>query len=282
MPNTTFSFDTVLANPNHATPHGRLADASLVPNPLSLEQKQLSAIAPAGAAWSNVQDQARYLITQLNQGVSPDGRRVVSAANLTKTWQPHVQISPEASYGLGWVIAPYKGARWLQHLGATPGGFSSDLGFLPEVNLGFVVLSNAEAAAPFLKAVHYRILELAFGQPMEHDAQLIQMDDDMRQQSQAAVASTQPRIDPAAVAPYLGRYTNPTLGEIALTLEQDELICDIGAFKFELRSLGDGNYIGWNPPGSGLPFKFEQAAGQSVVSTIDYWTHDPIRFTRIG
>jgi len=282
MPNTTFALDAVEANPNHAIPHGRLADWSLVPVPLSLEHKQVDVMAPAGAAWSNVRDQARYLITQLSRGVSPGGRRVVSAANLTKTWQPQVQITPEASYGLGWVSAPYQGARWLQHEGEVPGGFSSDLGFLPDADLGYVVLTNAQSDTPFMKAVHYRILELAFGQPIRHDAQLIQMADDMQQQAKAALANPQPRIDPATIAPYLGRYTNPTVGEFALTLERDKLMLDVGTMQFELRSLGNGTYIGWDPPVSGIPFTLKQVAGQPVVTMIDPWTNQPIVFARAG
>ena len=281
MPSTTFALDTVEANPNHAIPHGRLADWSLVPIQPSLAHEQIAAVAPAGGAWSNVRDQARYLITQLNQGVSPDQRRVVSAANLTKTWQPQVQIAPEASYGLGWVSAPYKGARWLQHLGGT-NGFASDLGFLPDANLGFVVLSNAENNDPFLKAVHYRILELAFGQPNERDAQLIQMDDDAHQQARAVLATLQPRIDQAAITPFLGRYTNPTYGTFALQLDQGRLMVDVGTMNFELRSLGDGAYIGWNPPGGGISFTLKEVAGQPVVTMIDPWTNQPVMFARAG
>ncbi|HZA22257.1 MAG TPA: serine hydrolase, partial [Dehalococcoidia bacterium] len=93
MTSTTFSFDKVQANPNHATPHSRRVDNSLVALSLTLEET-LTPVAPAGGSWSNVQDLARYLITQLNQGVAPDGKRVVSADNLKLTWQPQVQAAP--------------------------------------------------------------------------------------------------------------------------------------------------------------------------------------------
>ena len=37
-------------------------------------------------------EMARYLQTELNRGINPDGSRVVSAENLERTWQPGVQI----------------------------------------------------------------------------------------------------------------------------------------------------------------------------------------------
>ena len=38
-------------------------------------------------------------------------------------------------------------------------------------------------------------------------------------------------IDQAAVAPYLGRYTNDALGEITIELEDGKLIMDVGEFR---------------------------------------------------
>lgn len=268
MPSTTYSFEKVRANPNHATPHGRVADFSLAPNPLAVDEKQVGPIIPAGGAWSNVQDQARYLMTQLNQGVSPDGRRVVSAANLMMTWQPQIPVAPEASYGLGWVVTSYKGARWITHLGETPGGFSAQLSFLPDTKLGFAILTNAQEVKPFIRAVNFRILELAFGQPMEQDAVQTQALAEIERQVRAQLVDLQPQIEPAAVAPYLGRYTNPTFGEIELTLEGDKLGLDISEFVLELRSLGQDNYIVWNSLAADLPVKLQQEASRRSPSLI--------------
>ena len=108
MENTTFRFDEVEADPDHATPHGVNVLFEYHPIPLSTEEL-LTPIAPAGASWSNVRDMARYLITEMNQGVSPDGKRVVSAENLKVTWQPQVAISADTSYGLGWIVDKYEG-----------------------------------------------------------------------------------------------------------------------------------------------------------------------------
>ncbi|HEU5249667.1 MAG TPA: serine hydrolase domain-containing protein, partial [Thermoanaerobaculia bacterium] len=93
MSATTFSFDRALVNPNRATPHGKTVAGEYRPISVDLE-KPLTPFAPAGAEWSTARDVARYLITQLNRGVAPEGKRVASAENLTATWQPQIEIAP--------------------------------------------------------------------------------------------------------------------------------------------------------------------------------------------
>jgi CubicO group peptidase (beta-lactamase class C family) len=239
MTSTTFSFDKVQANPNHATPHSRRVDNSLVALPLTLEET-LTPFAPAGGSWSNVQDLARYLITQLKGGVAPDGRRVVSANNLKLTWQPQVQAAPDAWYALGWGVSAYKGARLLSHGGGTS-GFSSELTFLPDANLGIAILSNAQYNATFIGAVRSRVLELAYGLPMEADARYAQQAAQAQQAIRDQLAQFPPHLDLAEVAPYQGVYTNPELGKVMLALKDEKFVLKAGMFTPELRSTGNGS-----------------------------------------
>ena len=46
-------------------------------------------------------------------------------------------------------------------------------------------------------------------------------------------------VDPAAVAPYLGRYAHPALGEVELALQDGRLVFDAGEVRSELRGLAD-------------------------------------------
>jgi CubicO group peptidase (beta-lactamase class C family) len=279
MASTTFSFARVRARPNHATPHGLTADDKYVPISLKMEQS-LEAIAPAGASWSNVEDMARYLITQLHQGVAPNGRRVVSAANLKVTWQPQVEISHDVSYGLGWAIAKHKGQRLLTHGGGT-NGFSSDISFLPDADLGVVILTNAMQAQLFVSAVRSRVLELAFGQPAETNGRISAKLEQDRRLSQDKVAKLRP-LDPATVAPYQGAYTNTVLGEIHLTLKGDKLMLNAGGFSGELRSLGNATYIIWDPPLAGGLIKFTSGdQPEFVYDPGDPDTPERYTFTRV-
>jgi CubicO group peptidase (beta-lactamase class C family) len=225
MTSTTFSLEAVLADPDHATPHGRTADLRLTPIPLELE-RLLQPLIPSGGSWSNARDLARYLITQLNRGVAPDGRRVVSAANLEETWRPQVPVSPQASYALGWAAGAYKGARLLNHSGET-NGFTADLTMLPDAGLGVAVLSNAQRDRHFVSAVRTRVLELAFGQPMEADALYARRAEQERQAAEQQLGRVQPRLDPEVATVYPGVYTNPALGEVSLAVEVGGLLANV-------------------------------------------------------
>jgi len=247
MANTGFSFDDVQASGNYAMPHGLNLNGEYVPLPLSVEEPVIP-VAPAGAHWTTLHDMARFLLTQINHGVSPDGTRVVSAANLEETWKPQVMITAQSSYGLGWVVDQYGGLRLIHHDGATL-GFSAEIAFLPEAKLGIVVMTNARYASNFDLAVRFRLLELVFGQPVTHDAQF------KYQPKQFTAVSVPPLVDldPAEVEPFLGTFHNDALGDITFRLQDGKLLLDAGEFVSELRAMGGGHYIMFDSVLVGLP-----------------------------
>lgn len=284
MSATTLSFEDVLARGDHALPH-QLSFASGGYERLDLDAERiLTPVAPAGAHWSTATDMARYLVTQLNAGVAPGGVRVVSEENLRATWTPQVPISATESYGLGWMTGQYKGVAVLYHGGNTL-GFTSDFAFLPEAGLGVVVLANAQGANDFVAGVRLRLLELVYGLESEIEPLL----DFAQAQFESTVADvrsrTLPAVDLAEVEPFLGRYTNAALGEIALYVDEGRLYLDSGAFRSEVRPIVDrqgrpDGYITFDAPIATLPLLFERdgegrpvvKAGQGAVS----YTFTPI------
>ncbi len=266
MSRTTLSFDAVVKDGDYAAPHGAVIEGVYEPISLNLEASLLP-IAPAGAHWSTANDMARYLITELNKGVSPDGTRVVSEANLAETWTPQIAINADLSYGLGWIIGTYKGQPVISHDGNTL-GFTSAVAFLPQANLGVVVLANGQAANLFTEGVKMRLLELVFDQPQEYDENIafaLKSADEAFQQLQK---SLQP-LDLDEVRPYLGAYTNPALGQITITLTNDTLWLDAGDFTTRLvkqvNDKGEASYVMAMPPLAGTPLKFTQQDGQPVI-----------------
>jgi CubicO group peptidase (beta-lactamase class C family) len=248
MSSTTFSFEQVQAR-SYAIPHSITADMTYIPITLEVEQ-MLTPNAPAGGSWSNIEDLMRYLSTQLNRGVAPDGTRVVSAENLTKTWQSGVQASPTSGYGLGWGFSDYYGERLLVHGGGTA-GFSSILAFLPEANLAIAVISNAglsNAATRLPTAITFRLFELVFGQPMTFDARFVAAIEADKQMRVETIQQLQPTLDKATVESYVGVYTNNGLGKITLSVEDNKFILDVGEFASELRPIGEETYVFWDPP----------------------------------
>jgi CubicO group peptidase (beta-lactamase class C family) len=269
MDNTTFSFDEVIASGNYASPHSLSTTGARMPLPVDSE-RLLTGIAPTGGAWSTAEDMARYLLTELNQGVAPDGTQVVSTRNLNETWQPQVPVNATTSYGLGWFVESYKGQSLLHHGGNTS-GFSTDLAFLPEADLGIVVMTNGRRTNAFTQAVRYRLLELAFDQPHEFDAQATHMETQTVEFALAPVAEAV-AVDVAQVTPYLGSYSNEALGDVVLRLEGDRLILDSGEMVMEVRAHMDEtgatrgyviySFVG---PVLGLPLQLTQSEDGNLL-----------------
>jgi CubicO group peptidase (beta-lactamase class C family) len=144
-----------------ASPHALDFDGACA----EIDQSQeafVDAVAPAGAAWSSVLDLARYLKFELNGGVADDGERLISAAELGVRRQGGIKINERSRYGLGLFCATAQGLETIGHGGNTL-GFTSDLWFIPEKDLGAVVLTNLRLANGLLSAIQAKIFELVFG-----------------------------------------------------------------------------------------------------------------------
>jgi hypothetical protein len=250
MPRSTLALPEVVGGNDYATPHAEDISGVLHPLPLLEDDLWLVPVAPAGALWSSAREMARYLQTALDRGLGPDGGRVVSAANLERTWQPGVLFpsAPDApptlaaavGYGLGWGVGAYGGQRLINHSGATL-GFSSLVTFLPDAGLGLVIRTNATGAAGWLNnAVQLRLLELLFDQPGANDAGLTSYLAAVEQQ-RAELLAQLGQVDPAVVSPFLGRYANADLGELTLALRAGTLRLTVGGFQSALRPRRDAD-----------------------------------------
>jgi CubicO group peptidase (beta-lactamase class C family) len=141
-------------------------------------------IIPAGGMMASANDVARYLITQLNGGLSPDGNRVVSTEALAETRTPQISIGAEqfidrvlfpssfvlpddaqVDYGMGWFVGSYHGVEVLTDPGDER-GYTNIMALLPEISTGIVIFTNGEnlpCARPMTLAVQYRFVELLYG-----------------------------------------------------------------------------------------------------------------------
>ncbi len=125
MADTNTSIRALQAAANHATGHvwfdGRVWQPPILPS--------FEGVGPAGAMNSSVHDLLRWLRLQIGRG-SIDGRRIVSAANLTETWQPRMNMGEPAgkppefpttwmSYASGWIFRVTEGGVCIWHNGGT-------------------------------------------------------------------------------------------------------------------------------------------------------------------
>lgn len=224
-------------------------------HPSAVPFASIAGVAPAGAALASSTDMARYLITQMNGGVTPEGMRVVSAANLDETHRPGILIKPgeflptefqpdtaSLNYGMGWFNETFKDGRHLiWHAGGID-GFASLMGFFPEDKVGFVMLTNLEpgrGGSIFNLYLQDTLMSRLFGLNREVPALLTAAMGTLEAQMAALAAQTKP-VDPATVTPYLGLYGNG----FRLRLEApNSLRLEHDIRSFPLLALSGGGYV---------------------------------------
>lgn len=284
MTRSTFALADVEASGDYSGSHAPDISGTYQPVSLADEDVYLTAVAPAGALWSNAREMAQYIQTLLAGGVAPDGTRVISTENLEATWEPGIEapydpnIPPDLAemnqaYDMGWVSGNYKGQRMLNHGGGTA-GFTSQLTFLPDAGVGIVVLTNGVGAEVVNYAIQFRLFELLFGQEQTFDTLATSFLESAAQQN-AALQEQIGTVDPAVVTPLLGSYTSEDLGEVTLSLQDGELILDAGELGFEMRPYLDESgavaaYIPVDAPAVGLTtVTFSQVSGTTVMTLTD-------------
>jgi CubicO group peptidase (beta-lactamase class C family) len=236
--------------------------------PVSMEGA-VESVAPAGGAWSTVLDLARYVMLELGKGRMPDGERVIGEGTLLERRKKGIKIDEKSSYGLGLFVSEEAGLQVIHHGGNTL-GFSADLFFVPERELGVVVLTNAYAAVGFLRAVRQKVFELVFGAEAKAE-KTAEMAAKINAEG-IAVLQRQVTTDPAAmewVGGLAGRYKCAELGNARLErhangyrMEFDEWGSTVGA---EVREGGDRLLRLVSPPWRGVLSLLVDAAGQKLL-----------------
>jgi CubicO group peptidase (beta-lactamase class C family) len=250
MKSATLSVEVAQAAPNHATPHDFNLDGEVLPTYYHADPH----IAPAGGVSANVLDLARFVMTQLNRGVAPDGTQVVSTENLMETWRPQIEIFPDSSYGMGWFIESYGGVEMIWHDGDVL-GFKSLLAFIPEADVGLVLLTNRTISYGFSNSVRYRLIEAVYGLDVEAGQQYKAQWDSFMETIPQLRASLEATLPPAEVTPYLGQYSE---GWQVEQHEDGTLWAVRGQYRWQLLAQGEGKFVVSNGFGITTPLEFIQ------------------------
>lgn len=133
----------------------------------------------AGALFSTLSDMTRWIEFHLNDG-KIDGRQLLSAENIRILHQPHTIVptggigealhnTTISTYGLGWMIDPYRGHTLVHHSGGVE-GHSVHTGFIRAgtdanaADTGVVVLTNIAFSA-FPQILLYEAIDRALDLP---------------------------------------------------------------------------------------------------------------------
>ena len=113
----------------------------------------------AGGIWSNIVDESKWVIAQMNHGKYGDSlkQKLFSEEMHEEMWAPQTIIGAStvapynthfAAYGLGWFLSDVKGYKQVTHTGGLA-GIVTQVVMLPELTLGIIVFTNQQSGAAF-------------------------------------------------------------------------------------------------------------------------------------
>jgi hypothetical protein len=216
MKSTTLD-NAVAAAREHAMPHDEAMDGTLHPIPLSYEE-ELTPDRPAGATWSNLHDMERYVMTEMAKGVTPEGKRVVSEANLLERRKQRVRSSELTGYGLGLVVGTFRDVPMITHDGGVF-GFLTSMFMMPDLGVALISLTNSSGMGWAVnETVHRKVMEEMFeGAKPLADARV----QEFAKQHKDGIAKTMERVNLQPDAAWLqglaGTFTNADLGKVVVT-----------------------------------------------------------------
>jgi CubicO group peptidase (beta-lactamase class C family) len=209
-------FDNAAAETgNWARPHGLDVDGRMIEIPNTFNHL-IVPHRPAGGAWSSAADMARYAQLELSKGVTPEGKRIVSEANLLERRKHGVPIGENGWYGMGLMERIVSGVTVVTH-GGTLQGYHSSFFALPDEGIGAVILTNADPGASMIAPFLRRILEVVYDGKPEAAADVASVATRIKAQAQARRAKLTVPGDPAVLAGLAANYRSQIDGKIAFS-----------------------------------------------------------------
>lgn len=245
MTRTVATFGGLSTLENVAQPHTFYKD-----KPFAIPYRNIDNIAPAGSINSSALDLSKWLIAQMDTS-----NKIFKTSTLRETHSAQT-IIPTApyrnnfissrhfsAYGLGWFLQDYMGKIIVQHSGGVD-GMTSQTGFLPEIGLGFVILTNLDEHN-FNTALMYQIIDAYLNAPNQNwNEKLLkgfredrisqkEYENELLKEKTGKVAL--PLID------YTGIYEHPHYGTIEILYQNGQLRMNMRAHLTEVGALEPWN-----------------------------------------
>ncbi len=230
MDRSIWSLAALEAKGNYATPHARKEDENY-----KIPWVDWENVAATGGLISSVEDMAKWMIFNLNHGIS-GGDTLLTRESRNMIWRPHVSHGVDhtrendfkrhfSAYGLGWGLSDYHGRLRVGHTGGYD-GFITAVNLIPDEDLGIVVLTNG-VKSPIMAATYYALDQFLGVEGKDWSSYYL----DRVNQNQAAdtrikdrqakrVLNTSPSISPDQ---FSGVYQSDLIGEITIARQAGRL-----------------------------------------------------------
>lgn len=275
MKSTTFDFAKALRG-NHAFSHAPDVDGKPARAAMGVNYAVIP-LRPAGAAWSSVRDVLAYVQAELAEGVLPNGKPYIGKEALLERRKPQVPIGKDETYGMGLEVNTKYGAPVVHH-GGDMIGFHSDMMWLPEQNVGAVVLTNSDPGWVLRSLFRRKLLEVLFDGKPEADEDVVSQAKTFFAEMAAERKLLTVPADAAEAAKLAKHYKNDALGEIAVSQAGGTTTFDFGEWKSDVatRKNPDGtmSFITVTPGVIGFELVVGAAAGGKRTLTIRDAQHE--------
>jgi CubicO group peptidase (beta-lactamase class C family) len=266
MKATTFDYARALAG-NHSTAHAPDVDGKPARAVFDLNYSIIP-LRPAGAGWSNVNDMLKYISMELANGALPDGSRYISKEPLLARREAKVPVGKDAVYGMGLMVDSTYGVPVVHH-GGDMVGFHSDMMWLPEQQVGAVVLTNGDPGWLIRGNFRRKLQEVLFDGRPEADADLGAAAKSFFAQIAADRKTLVVPANAQESAKLRTHYKNAALGDLAVQRSGPKTVFDFGEWQSEVASRhnpdGTMSFITISPGVSGFEFVVGSGAKQTLT-----------------
>ena len=233
----------------------------------------LSAVAPAGFVISTVEDMANWVKMHLNHGTY-NGKEVISRKNHNMLWYPQTITGSDSTrltnYAQGWTVEFGEQGRYIRHTGLAY-GYTALVGMVPDMDLGFVFLTNNGSSSDPQSALGRDLIELYKGNKSDYFTEYFEdYKEDLFSKDEPKAKEEVTPVAALANKAYVGNYTLEPFGT-AKVYEKD------GQLYFNLRKVDsplkhkNGNVFTFFAKGSGtfdLTFTVKGNRAQSLTFDI--------------
>lgn len=292
MNRSSTTYEELLADKNKATGHSYWQGKNV-----TVPYDNINNMGAAGSINSCVKDLANWVLCQLDSGRF-EGKQVIPFAALQETRKPQIPLpartkgSHLASYCLGWQTMDYNGVQPFWHNGGTS-GFVTTVCFVPELNLGIVVLTNTDQNNLY-NNLRMQIIDAYLKLPYKNYSQIsLAAFKKGRQEESKQVADWSAEVAKKIALPlpanaFAGNYVNPVYGKMIITEQKGKLNC---VFEHHPKYFGTLEYMGdstflctYNTPLWGIkpaPFVIKDGKVISITMTVaDFVDYMPYEFVK--
>jgi len=271
MSSTTFDLKAVKRS-EYASGHDRSPSYEMVATPFPATD-WTGPLDPSWGAWSNVRDLSRYLLTELGNGKTPEGKQVISEKNLLERRKPQGRAGDKTSYGLALFLETYRGVQVMGHNGGV-WAYGSAMFFLPEHGVGAVMLSNIDTPNPLISSAFRRkLFELLFDGRDEAREDLAFALKSQETDFRKEISKVDLAPDRAWLEHLAGTYTHPLFGKVIIRIEGGRGVFDAGEWQSSVgrKKETDGvvKLVLTSPPWIGWPEFVPKEAEGKITLVLD-------------